>query len=79
MSDLVEAVLQLSSCSARDDPAQPLAVGLRALGGGIFNQALGDELPCTKQIPIFNLEMGQKQENWQSCQRLRELYKQQLQ
>lgn len=56
MSDLVVAVLQLSCCSSRDDPAQSLAVGFPALGSGIFDQALGHKLPHAHQIPIFNLE-----------------------
>lgn len=56
MRDLVVALLQLSCRSSRDDPAQPLAVGLPALGSRVLHQALGDELPHTHQVPAFNLE-----------------------
>lgn len=64
MSDLVVTVLQLSCRSSGDDPAQSLAVGLPALGGGIFSQALGDEFSHTHQIPIFNLEEETPHENF---------------
>lgn len=39
MSDLVVAVLQLTSSSSRNSPAKSLAVWLGALRGGIFSQA----------------------------------------
>lgn len=56
MSDLVVAVFQLTCSSSRNNPAEPLAVGPGALGGGIFSQAFTNQLPHTNQVPIPDLE-----------------------
>ena len=56
MSDLVVAGLQLPLRSPGDDPPQPLAVGLGALGGGVLSQALPSQLPHTNQVAISDLQ-----------------------
>lgn len=55
MSDLIVAVLQLPCRSSRNSPAEPLAVGPGAFGGGIFKQAFSNQLPHTNQVPISDL------------------------
>lgn len=56
MGDLVVAVLQLTSGSPRDGPAESQTVRLEALGGGIFSQTLSNKLPHTNQVSISYLQ-----------------------
>ena len=55
VSDLVVAGLQLSLRSPGNDPTEPLAVWLGALGCGIFSQAFPSQLPHTNQVAISDL------------------------
>lgn len=57
MSDLVVAVLQLTSSSPRNSPAKSLAVRSGALGGGIVSKAFPDQLPHTNQVPISDIQL----------------------
>lgn len=56
MSDLVIAVLQLTSGSSRDGPAESQTVRPEALGGGIFSQTLSNKLPDANQVSISYLQ-----------------------
>lgn len=60
MSDLVVAVLQLACSSSRNSPTKPLAVRPGALGGGVFNQALSNQLAHTHQVSISDLHTNNR-------------------
>lgn len=60
MSNLVVAVLQLTSSSSRDRPAEPLVVGSGALGGGVFRQAFPHQLSHAHQVTVFYLRKAEK-------------------
>jgi len=57
VSDLVVAGLQLSLRSPGNDPTEPLAVWLGALGCGIFSQAFPSQLPHTNQVAISDIQL----------------------